>query len=402
MMQKKDKEYVTLVPEFERKKLLNYADTFRELAKTYAGRTKDAVDLQKEMEKEERLEYLSKRRMIENREILAEHLEEVAQIMTHLAEVSYQKVNLSHKKQKQIIQVLKANGIQVKTICLIEQMNHLMEVSIQMSSCRNKHFETMDVAGILSVILNKRLVPSRNSMLSLTEETEIYLFEEEARYDIFSGMAKAIKEGESISGDNYSLMNMGDGKYMCAISDGMGSGEKAYEDSALLIDLLEKLLEAGFDDKMAIQMINGILIAYHEKQNMSTLDLCKINMRDGLGTIFKAGGCDSYVKRENSVEIIKGNSLPMGIFHEMELTETKIQLRAGDYLIMITDGILDGLLREDASIVLQHFIQENCLQNPREIANHILQYVIRTSKGHIKDDMTVCVLGLFDNEKGKC
>lgn len=400
-MLKQDKLQIeaTLLPDYGRKKLLGYAETFRDLAKTYANDAEGKADTKKGAETmEDRQDMLCQRRLIENREILADHLSEVAQIMTHVAEESYQMIRLSHKKQKQIIQMLKSNGIAVQTICLIEHANHQMEVSMQMRACKNRHFETEEVAGILSVLLNRRLVPGKNSLLYLSSESDLYVFEEETEYNVFAGMAKAVKEKETMSGDNYTLMNMGNGKYICAISDGMGSGEKACEDSALVIDLLEKLLEAGFEEGMAIQMINGTLIAYDEKQNMSTLDLCEIDLRTGLSMIWKAGASHSFIKRENSVEILEGNSLPLGVFHQMDLTAKYIQLKEGDYVIMVSDGIVDAFKSDDASYILQEFMERIEMKNPREIANHILQFVIHASGGEIKDDMTVCVAGLFVTE----
>ena len=54
---------------------------------------------------------------------------------------------------------------------------------------------------------------------------DIYVFQEETKYGIFTGISKAIKENEVMSGDNYSLCDIGT-DYICAISDGMGSGDR--------------------------------------------------------------------------------------------------------------------------------------------------------------------------------
>ncbi|MDD3205899.1 MAG: hypothetical protein PHS74_09235, partial [Lachnospiraceae bacterium] len=104
-MLKQDKLQIeaTLLPDYGRKKLLGYAETFRDLAKTYANDAEGKADTKKGAETmEDRQDMLCQRRLIENREILADHLSEVAQIMTHVAEESYQMIRLSHKKQKQI------------------------------------------------------------------------------------------------------------------------------------------------------------------------------------------------------------------------------------------------------------------------------------------------------------
>ena len=40
------------------------------------------------------------------------------------------------------------------------------------------------------------------------------------------------RDGYILCGDNYTYMDIIDGKYMIAISDGMGKGKKAYEESS--------------------------------------------------------------------------------------------------------------------------------------------------------------------------
>ena len=61
------------------------------------------------------------------------------------------------------------------------------------------------------------------------------------------------------------MMELSGGRQGVALSDGMGSGEKACRESTLVIELLEELLEAGFPEKTAIQMINTTLVMGREE-----------------------------------------------------------------------------------------------------------------------------------------
>ena len=45
------------------------------------------------------------------------------------------------------------------------------------------------------------------------------------------------------------MLELPGGRQGVALSDGMGSGEKACRESTLVIELLEELLEAGFPEK---------------------------------------------------------------------------------------------------------------------------------------------------------
>ena len=327
---------LNILPEYGRKRLLDYADSFRDIARAYLqehGRT-DAEEprggvIRAQENSIEKQSIIYQQKITENREILADHLTEMAQMMTEVAEESYHMINISHKKQKQMMQILKAHGILVQTIYMVQQKSGQVEVSIMMRAFKNKHFEVEEVAGILSVLLNRRFVPDKNCVMYLGDAPDIYVFQEETKYGIFTGISKAIKENEVMSGDNYSLCDIGT-DYICSISDGMGPVEKAYEASAMVINFLEKLLEAGFDSDKAIRIINGALVAYGEEHNMSTLDLCRINLSSGLAVFWKAGAAVSFIKRTNSVEILEGDSLPLGIFHQLDLNHKQVQLREGD------------------------------------------------------------------------
>ena len=47
------------------------------------------------------------------------------------------------------------------------------------------------------------------------------------------------------------------GKYLLAISDGMGSGPEARKSSQIAIKMLERLLTSGFNKETSIELINN-------------------------------------------------------------------------------------------------------------------------------------------------
>ncbi len=69
------------------------------------------------------------------------------------------------------------------------------------------------------------------------------------------------------------MMELPGGKKGVVLSDGMGSGETACRESTLVVELLEELLEAGFPEKTAIQMINTTLVMGREEIHYSTDDV---------------------------------------------------------------------------------------------------------------------------------
>ena len=144
-------------------------------------------------------------------------------------------------------------------------------------------------------------------------------------------------------------------------------------------------------------MINGSLIAGGESQNMSTLDICQVDLYTGVCEFMKIGSAPSYIKRENLIEQISARNLPLGVFYEMDMEVTRRRLVDGDYIIMLSDGILDALSQGIGEDMLPEMLGRVSLKNPSEIANYILNFSLNQSRGKVRDDMTVLVTGIWEN-----
>lgn len=381
-----------LLPEYGKRKLLLYAQSFEELARTFNEIPRE------ENETQDRQTSLWQRRFQENRELLAEHLKEAAQIMEQVAQESYAFVPMEEKKKRRLVHAFKEQGILLKDILLMENEEDRLRLGITMKSRKEQVFTIEEIADFLSVLFEKRMLAEKNSIFFLRDTYETVMFEEEGRYGILTGVAKAVKENEKISGDNYTVLEAQNGRALMALSDGMGSGEKACRDSQLVIELLEKCIETGFSQETAIEMINSVLIARAEEENMSTLDICDTDLYTGCIRLIKIGSSYTYIKREDWVEQIPSTTLPMGLFQKPEVEVCERKLAEGDYVIMLSDGIVDSIKADNKDDILREVIAALTSKNSKELANNILQFAIHQSGGRIQDDMTVLVMGLWEND----
>lgn len=89
--------------------------------------------------------------------------------------------------------------------------------------------------------------------------------------------------------------------------------------------------------------------------------------------------------------------MPLGIFQQVDILPLERQLQDGDYLIMVSDGVIDALGVHDYENTLEEAISGIREQNPGEIAEKILRMAIYAGGGHITDDMTVGVIGIWEN-----
>ncbi len=379
------------VSEYGRRRLLTYADSFRELAQSMEGSFAISED------ENDRDTVLEARRFWDSQQLLCGNLNEMARIMDKVASEVFRLKPLDQKTRRNVIHGLKLEGIIVTDIHYIERPGERTAIGISMYTRRDNGCSGEQVADMLSVLLNKRLEVSVASPYLVDDETRSFVFVEEAAYVVLSGVARAVKEDETISGDNYSIIESEKGKLTVLLSDGMGSGEKASRDSSWILDLMEKMIETGYSLEGSLKLINNALLSRPDKQNMSTLDICDLDLYDGTCSFYKIGGAASFLKKEHSVEQIESPSLPMGIFpiETPEVIQGKVQ--DGDYVIMMTDGVLDALGQNRYEETMRQIIESVKEQNPKEIARRILQFVLHLSGGHIQDDMTVIVLGLWEN-----
>ncbi len=214
-------ELGSILPEYGRRKLLTYADSIRELADSF----KETEQIQRDGGKnQDRRDYVWQKRLNENKELMVTHLEEMAQIMLSLAEETRRCIPMGERRFKQIAHALREVGIQIKNLYLIEnEMGH-MEVSLTMKNMRADTLSSEEIGDLLSVLLNMHLVSAGDNAFFIGEEWQTYYFVQEAKFHVLTGVAKAVKETEKISGDNYAFFEGNAGNLTAVLSDGMGSG----------------------------------------------------------------------------------------------------------------------------------------------------------------------------------
>lgn len=370
-----------------RRRLLNYADTFYELARSY---TKEFNP-----EQGDRQNLLTERRLWENRQVIRCHLTEMARIMTEVAcEVMCYRP-MEERKKRLIVQAMRQEGVRVENPCYVSQEDGRTEIVLTMSAIKRDGISAEEVADMISVLLDKRLKLSISSPYVVEKEPHSFILEEETEFLVLTGFSRATKESETVSGDNYVVMETEKGKLTVMLSDGTGSGEKAGKDSERVLDLMEKMLEAGYSDETAIDMVNTALFAAGEDQNHPTLDICDIDLYRGNCELRKVGGAVTFLKRADEVEPLAAGSLPLGIFQKVEAAPIRKRLRDGDYLIMVSDGVVDAFGEEDYRTMCS-FLAGIAEQNPGEIAEKLLRAALCAGGGRIQDDMTVGVIGIWE------
>lgn len=334
-------------------------------------------------------------RIARSRESCAIQMDTFADMIENTTRELENSIFTDERLEKRITAVLKKKGLRVLYTYFFMNGEGKYEIHVTVRSIRKQKVTVKEVVSAVSECVGRKFILPGDSARMIGSEYMTVVCVEGPSFYIMHGTARIGKDCDRISGDNFALMEMPGGKYAVALSDGMGSGETACRESTLVIELLEELLSAGFPEKTAIQMINTTLVIGREEIHYSTVDMTVFDLYSGECEIIKAGASSTFIKKKNSVEHLSSTSLPIGVMNHIEIDSVKRQLEDGDFVIMVTDGVLDALPVGEQDILLETIIQGSEIANPKEMAHHVLEQVLAWTGKEPADDMTVMAVGIW-------
>ena len=168
------------------------------------------------------------------------------------------------------------------------------------------------------------------------------LFEQVPALEIEVGAATRSCSGEEVAGDSYVSRTLSGGRHVLALSDGMGSGVSARQESHAALTLMVESLRAGYTRAQALDVVNALMLMCTGREMYATMDLFVCDLHTGETAFEKLGACASYVVRDGEVRSIGADTLPVGVLPEVEARSLRMTLQAGDVVVMLTDGVADA------------------------------------------------------------
>jgi len=211
------------------------------------------------------------------------------------------------------------------------------------------------------------------------------VFEQTPMLRLEIGAAMRSCSGEEVAGDSYISRALAGGRHVLALSDGMGSGVNAMQESRAALSLIFESLKAGYTRAQALQVVNALMLMCTGREMYATLDLCVINLHTGEAAFEKLGACPSYVVRDSQVRTIGADTLPVGVLPDVESGSLRMTLREGDVVILMTDGVQENYPGREKA--LEATIEKICWLHPQAIGEKLIEQVL--SSGGAKDDMAV-------------
>lgn len=375
-------------------RISHYTKAFTDLAKAFLSVPSSHTLAVVGMDDYQKVNAAWNARMDEQRVAVATQLTEISEIMEGAMRRAYDTKEDFVLERKLKVQ-LRKKGILLKKVYVYDNEEKRKEVYLTIRTRKKRPISNKEAAEVLSGVLDIAMMPSREARAFVRNEYTNTCFVERTNFEVVYGVERSVGDYQQISGDSFSFLHKEEGQFVASLSDGMGTGLNAYQESEKVVDLLEQFLEAGFSKETAVKMINSALVLRDHGKSFSTIDISSIDLYSGVCEFLKIGAATSFIRRGNWVETITSTSLPAGIFQQTDFEKTCRKLYDGDMLIMVTDGVLDVLPTEHQESMMKDIILEHQTNNPKELADYILSRVHQYKNGRFCDDMTVLVVGLW-------
>lgn len=341
-------------------------------------------------------------RLLENRQVIAEQLDAMAYIMEDCANEAKLLDKEQAGKLSELRYLIRERGLLAEELHLYERMDGHYRLEAVLKSKNGGCIPVRIFAKAAGMALGRPFQATKGSRTFISKENSSFTFVEDTKYQNVQGIARVKKDGEQISGDNFSFQELENGEFIMSLSDGMGSGSAACKESELVLDLMERFLEAGFSIETAIRMMNSAMVMRGEQNLFSTIDLCAINLYTGGLRIYKIGAAATFLKRKDGVECILSTNLPVGAEQKIEIEKTQKQLESGDFLVMVTDGVLEYLHVPKPEETMREMIESIDANHPGTLAKKLMERVMLFTGGKAQDDMTIlttCIWEKNENEQ---
>lgn len=288
---------------------------------------------------EEYLRYISaasdERRIRELRRIYVDQLAGVRDILRDMGDMKSEvrSANRAGNAERRAEKILAENGVELpQAFVMLDKRNRLR---LEAYGTTEPRVDMEYLGTLLSRALGRELaVPELSGS--------------RGRYRITAGEKTAlsakvgafqIPRGQNrVCGDCYESFTDAAGMLYVILSDGMGSGSRAYVDSAMACSVLSKLIKSGISLKVALETVNTVLMVKSADESYATLDICCVDLNSGECAVYKAGASTTYIKSADRLIRAVLPSQPAGSGGRLTVPAQRFTVSAGDVILMMTDG----------------------------------------------------------------
>ncbi len=157
-------------------------------------------------------------------------------------------------------------------------------------------------------------------------------------YDIAASSTPA----ESVGGDYFDFIDIGEGKIVLCLGDVSGKGMSAALLMAHLQATLRATLQGGSRPQEVLNRANQLLYKSTSSDKFATLFVSVLDAERNILEYGNAGHDPGILLRaDGTVEDLPASGLPIGMFEDMRYASDELEFRPNDILVVYTDGIAE-------------------------------------------------------------
>lgn len=201
-----------------------------------------------------------------------------------------------------------------------------------------------------------------------------------------------LEPAANIGGDTFDY-SLGRDVLHVSLTDAMGHGVASALTATLCVGSLRNTRRRGGSLLEQATEANAALTEHAETvtiEGFVTGLLGRLHLRSGTLNLVNAGHLPPYLARDGRVTTVElPAGLPLGMFADAGHDEVRLQLKPGDRLVFVTDGMLE---RNAANFDLVAAIGETRSLHPRETTRRLADDVLAATGPVLADDATLLVL----------
>ncbi len=318
------------------------------------------------------------------RALLAGQAQGVSEILRNLALEQSEPLRIYTDKERALsIALLKAGIVCSEVLIYGEEQNPTLSLVTFGKS------DVKKIALIASALFAIPLMISER--ITLSQDKYCCILRKKPCFDAAFGVASAKKTGEAASGDTHSVIKIDERRFMVALSDGMGSGEYARRISESTISLLESFYRAKMPADTVLPTVNKLL-TFNREETFACVDIAVVDLDDGRADVVKIGAPVGFILSGNTVKVLEGESLPLGILDSLRPNVASYEMQENDVLLFLSDGITGAF---GSTSDLFEKLKSIPIHNPQQLTDTLLQDAMQAYGGVAKDDMTALAVRLY-------
>jgi len=196
----------------------------------------------------------------------------------------------------------------------------------------------------------------------------------------------------AVSGDYCDLIPS-DGQLFFVLGDVSGKGVAASMLMAQLHALFRSLSGMALPLGQMVTQANRVFCESALAGQYATL-VCGLAKSTGEVEIHNAGHWPAIMVGHGGVLRIESTGLPLGMFHEVDFSATRLHLETGDMLFLYTDGLSEARRADDEYGVdrVTHVVRQTAAKHPADLVAASLSDLRTFVDGSPSDDLTLLAI----------